>query len=278
MKAPTAIAKAPTLTLGLVLLACARQIAAAETDQPAVPPAASTNVDRLLLSADGAWLTGGSGAAGASALWSHMFSPRDLINLGAEYQTVANAHWTNGILSGSFGLGSGTPPTIVYFEAHEGAGDIGLHAFNYSVITAGLFATPAEWLTVQLEERRIDVDTSHGNLPKVGLSFRVSKPLILSVSYADTAGGNLGTQLTTLRADYIAQPVSAFAGAATGRAAPAVLNLLGQIVRPSPRLTELFAGVSRSFDRVVWQLVGDYQDLEGFKRTTVTLSWTLPLK
>jgi hypothetical protein len=269
--------RAPALAMGLLLLACARQLEAAATDQTPAAPAPALE-DRLLLSADGAWLTGGSGGGGASALWSHTFAPRDVLNLGGEYQQIANAHWTNGVLSGSFGFGSGTSANAIYFEAHEGAGDIGAQGFDYSVITAGLLASPSNWLTVQLEERRIDVDTSHGNLPKLGLSFRVAKPLLVSVSYADTAGGNLGTQLTTVRIDYAGQAVNALAGGATGRAAPAVLNLLGQIVQPSPRLSELFAGVGGSVGRATWQLLADYTDLEGFKRTTVTLSCSLPLR
>lgn len=270
--------KAVTLATGLIFLACTQPLAAAAADQPAPVAPAPAVEDRLLLSGNGEWLTGGSGGGGGSALWSHTFAPRDVLNLGAEYQTIANSHWTNGILSGSFGLGSATSGSAVYFEAHEGAGDVAQSAFDYSVITAGLLATPIEWLTVQLEERRIDVSTSHGNLPKLGLSFRVAKPLLVSVSYADTAGGNLGTQLTTLRLDYVGPAVNALAGAATGKAAPAVLNLLGQVVRPAPRLTELFAGIGGSMGRGTWQLLADYVDLEGFKRTTVTLSCSLPLR
>jgi hypothetical protein len=266
--------KAPRLCLGLILLACIRQAPAA--DQP--PPTPTPDIeDRLLFSADGAWLTGGSGGGGASALWSHTFAPQDVISAGGEYQQIANSHWTNAVVSGSFGLGGGTPSAALYGEAHEGGGDIAASGFHYSVVTAGLLAMPTQWLTAQLEERRIDVDTSHGNLPKVGLAFHFVQPLIVSVSYADSAGGNLGTQLSTLRVDYATPAINALAGAAGGRAAPAVLNLLGQIVQPSPRLTELFAGVGRSLGRSVWQLLADYQDLEGFKRTTVTLSCTLPL-
>jgi hypothetical protein len=260
--------------IGLIFLGCARQLAAA--DQPPPAPAATSEA-RLLVSADGAWLTGGSGGGGASALWSHDFAPQDVISAGAEYQQIANAHWTNGVLSGSFKLLNDAPATAIYFEAHEGAGDIAQRGFHYSVVTAGVLNTPIQWLTVQLEERRIDVDTSHGNLPKLTLSFHPAKPLLVSASYADTAGGNLGTQLTTLRVDYVGQALNALAGAASGRAAPAVLNLLGQVVRPSPRLTELFAGVGGSFGRSSWQLLADYQDLEGFKRTTITLLCTLPL-
>jgi hypothetical protein len=265
---------APALAIGLIFLACARPLAAADE---AAPAPSSTIEDRLLFSVNGATLTGGSGGGGASALWSRTFAPQEVISAGAEYQQIANAHWTNGVLSGSLGLGSGTPATAVYGEAHEGAGDIGTHSFDYSVITAGLLNTPIQWLTVQLEERRIDVDTSHGNLPKLGLSFHVAKALLVSASYADTAGGNLGTRLTTVRFDYAGPSLNAFAGAAHGQAAPAVLNLLGQIVGPSPKLKEIFAGVGRSVGRTDWQLFGDYTDLEGFKRTTITLLCTVHL-
>src|SRR5690348_10714592 len=129
-----AIMKAVTLATGLIFLACTQPLAAAEPDQPAPVAPAPALQDRLLLSGNGEWLTGGSGGGGGSALWSHTFAPRDVLNLGAEYQTIANSHWTNGILSGSFGLGSATSASAVYFEAHEGAGDVAQSAFDYSVI------------------------------------------------------------------------------------------------------------------------------------------------
>ncbi len=272
---------ARALATGVILLACARPLTAAD-QQPLSSPgqsltSASTVEDRLLFSADGATLSGGSGGGGASALWSRTFAPQDVFGAGAEYQQIANAHWTNAVLSGSLGLGAGTPATSLYGEAHEGGGDIGTHGFDYSVVTLGLLFAPAPWLTAQLEERRIDVDTSHGNLPKLGLSLRVAQPLLLSASYADTAGGNLGTRLASLRLDYSGTALTALAGAANGRAAPAVLNLLGQIVQPSPKLMELFAGVGRSFGRADWQLLADYQDIESFKRTTITLLCTVHL-
>lgn len=264
--------------VGLILLVAAQVAAADQTQQPIAP--ASAVGDRLLFSADGAWLTGGLGGGGVSALWSHTVGPQDVISGGAEYQQVSNAHWTNAVLSGSLGLGGSTPAAVLYADVHEGAGNDGVRNFTYSVVSAGLFYTPAEWVTAQLEERRIDVDTSHGNLPKLGLAFRLAKPLLVSVSYADAAGGNLGTQLTSLRVDYVGAAANAFAGAAYGRAAPAVINIINQkavIVAPSPRLTELFAGVGRSFGRTEWQLLADYADIEGFKRTTVTLLCTLQL-
>jgi hypothetical protein len=260
---------------GAAPLCRAEPPAVAPTDAPAAQPAAAE--DRLLFSADGAWLTGGSGGAGASALWSHSFASHDVLSAGVEQQEIAAAHWTTGTLSGSAALGSEASTTSLYGEAHEGGGDISRRAFRYSVVAAGFLTAPLQWLSVQLEERRIDVDTSHGNLPKLTLAFHVAPPLLLSASYADTVGGNLGTRLGTVRVDYAGRPVSALAGASRGQAAPAVLNLLGQTVQPGPQLTELFAGIGRSLGKTDWLLLADHQDLGGFKRTTVTLLCTLHL-
>ena len=269
--------RARTLAIALIALGCG--IRPARADQPLapapVPAATGTAQDRLVLSGNGEWLTGGAGGWGASALWSHTFESADVLGGGAEYQHVADSHWTNGVLNGVLVLSQG-PPTDLYAELHEGSGDLALRSFNYSVITAGALVTPLSWLSVQLEEKRVDVDTTHGNLPKLGLLFRVAPEVLVSASYADSAGGNLGTRLTSVRVDYTG-PVTALAGAATGRAAPAVLNLLGQIVAPSPKLTELFAGVGRRFGRAEWQLLADYEDLESFKRTTITLTCTFHL-
>ena len=60
--------------------------------------------------------------------------------------------------------------------------------------------------SVQLEARQIDIDTTHGNLPKLGLTYLWTPRLLTNVSYAHSVGGNLGTELTScahrlLRAD-----------------------------------------------------------------------------
>jgi hypothetical protein len=66
-------------------------------------------------------------------------------------------------------------------------------------------------------------------------------------------------------------------GGAYGPVAPSILNLVGQVLAPSPTLKEGFIGAGKSFGRTDLQLIGDYQDLEGFKRTTITLNCTVHL-
>jgi len=201
-----------------------------------------------------------------------------VIGAGADYQQIANAHWTTGIASGSLAVGQGQAKPHLYLEVHEGAGDIGTHAFHYSLAAGGVLAPLTPRLSVQLEERRIDIDTSHGNLPKLGLSFSVTPRLVASASYAYSVGGNLGTKLTTLRLDYSAKRLSALGGVVWGPAAPAVFDLFGQVVRPGPTLTEGFAGIGKPVGRTDWLLVGDYQDVGGTKRTSVTLACTVHLR
>ena len=265
--------RASAVAICLAVAVGSREGATAE--QPPAPASAAD--ERLVLTADGSTLTGGSGGGGGSVTWLRNIDSGAVIGAGADYQQIANAHWTTGVLSGSLALGQGNPKAHLYAEVHEGAGDIGVHAFHYSLAAAGVLGTLTPRFSVQLEERRIDIDTSHGNLPKFGLSFRATPQLLASASYAYSLGGNLGTKLATLRFDYSGKSFSGIVGAAGGYAAPSVLNLLGQVVRPSPTLTEGFAGIGKPFARTEWLLLGDYQDLAGFKRTTITLACTVHL-
>jgi hypothetical protein len=164
-------------------------------------------------------------------------------------------------------------------EVHEGSGDIARKNFNYSLVVLDVSRTLFKGLSVQLEERQIDIDTSHGSLPKVGFTYAWTRTLQTSVAYADTVSGNLGTELFSARVDFFGPRAGFLAGGATGRGAPAVVNLqTGTIVQPALRLREVFVGVSKPFARANLQLVADFLDLAGNKRTTLTLTCTLPLR
>ncbi len=239
------------------------------------PPPAAVGDQRLVLSTNGSTLTGGSGGGGASATWVGSIGPDVVLGAGAEYQQIANAHWTTGNFSGSIGLGGGK--THLYLDGHEGAGDIGDHAFHYSLASLGLLGQLTPELTLQLEERYIDIDTSHGSLPKLGLTYRVTLQLSASVSYAKSLGGNLGTRLVMGRVDYTGVGFNALAGLAGGPAAPAVIFPGLNVVKPGPQLREGFAGIGKTFGRTDWLLLGDYQDVGGTRRTSITLNCTVHL-
>jgi hypothetical protein len=240
-------------------------------------PAAGATDDRLVLSANGSTLTGDHGGGGAAATWLRQFDSGSLFGLGAEYETVYNSHWTLGNFNGSLALGQQSAKTTLYAEGHLGSGETGGESFHYTNVAGGIVTAATSWLSVQLEERYIDIQPSRGNLPKLGVSMHVAPALLASLSYAQSFGGNLDTKLGTARLDYAGARFTWLLGAAYGPVAPRVLNLIGQTVGPSKTLKEGFIGAGKSFGRTDWQLIGDYQDLEGFKRTTITLNCTVHL-
>jgi hypothetical protein len=258
-----------------VALTSARAIA---VDPPSPSPAPGAVGDqRLVFSTNGSKLTGGFGAGGGSATWVGNFGGGTAIGVGVDYQQISNSHWTTGDFSASVAPGL---QTHLYVEAHEGAGDLGDRAFHYSLLFGGVLEQVNSLLSVQLEERRIDIDTSHGNLPKVGLSLQITPQLLASVSYALSVGGNLGTHLGSARIDYTWRTFSALAGIAGGPAAPAVVNLLpggAVVVAPGPTLREGFAGLGKPLGRTDWLLIGDYQNVGGTKRYSLSLTCTVHL-
>ena len=269
--------RARAITVCLAVTVCSCRVAAAQQPPPPLGAVvAALDDQRLVLSTNGSTLSGGSGGGGASAAWLGSIGPDVVLGAGAEYQQISNAHWTTGNFTGSLGL-PGRIKTHLYVDGHEGAGDIGNRAFHYSVDSVGVLTQLTPELTVQLEERYIDVDTSHGSLPKLGLSYRATLQLTISASYAYSVGGNLGTRLGMGRIDYTGSGFNALAGLAGGPVAPAVLNLQGAVISPSPQLREGFAGIGKTFGRTDWLLLGDYQDVSGTKRTSIALTCTVHL-
>ena len=242
---------------------------------PAAQPAAASDADpRLVFSGQGSWLSDDHGGGGGSVTWLRNFGSGNVLGIGAEYQTIAASHWTLGNFNASYSAGQGAAKTILYAEAHEGSGDASGSPFRYNVVAGGLINSPTTWFTWQAEYRYVDIQPSHGNLPKLGVSFRLGTPLLASFAYAQSFGGNLGTKLGTARLDYVGKRFNWLIGGAYGPVAPAVLNIIGQQLVPAQTLKEGFLGIGKSFGPTDWQLIGDYQDLEGFKRTTVTLNFT----
>jgi hypothetical protein len=240
-------------------------------------PAAAAPDDRLVFSGNGSWLTYDHGGGGAAATWLRQYDSGSVIGLGAEYETIYNSHWTLGNLNGALVVTPWNVKTSLYAEAHLGSGDTGEEPFKYTNVAGGFISTFTPWLSLQLEERYIDIQPNHGHLPKAALSFRLATRLLASVSYAHSFGGNLGTKLGTARLDYAGPHFSWLVGGAYGPVAPRVLNLIGATVGPVKTLHEGFIGAGTSFGRTDLQLIGDYQDLEGFKRTTITLNCTVHL-
>lgn len=262
------------LAAGLLVPALAPAV-----DSPASAPPApgAPSADRLVFSANGSTLTGASGGGGGSLGWLHDFSSA-VLGVAGEYQTLANAHWAFGSLSGSVTSGGPEEKWTVSGDAHVGTGDIGtaqgLRHFNYDVGGAGVSGTFGGKLTVQLEARQYDIDVTHGLLPKIALGYLWTPHLQTTVSYSRSVSGNLGTELETLRIDHYGRTMNWLAGGAAGHVAPPVVNVFTGLTGAAPHYREGFLGISKAFSRTDWSLLGDYLDVAGERRITLTVVCT----
>ena len=245
------------------------RVVAAEVD--ARPP------DRLTLSASGSKQIDVANGGGGSLNWLHYFTPDAIFGVGAEHQFIADARLTFGSLRGSWSRGEPASKLSIFGEVNYGKVDDGRNKSDYSVAALGLSQALTTKFYVELESRQIDIDTTHGNLPKLGLTYVWSPRLLTYLSYAHSAGGNLGTELTTARLEYYGQHANLKVGGASGRAAVVVVcstcgtNAVGL---PPVDSKQGFIGVGKTFQRGEVQLLGDYLKTDVIKKVTLTLSFT----
>jgi hypothetical protein len=263
--------------LGLALVgACG---ASASHAQQAGAPPPSLSDDRLILSANGSTLENSDDGYGGFLRWLHNFTPGAQIGIGAEYQKIADSDWTIGTLTATLTHeGSSGVKTSGYVEGNVGSGKVLDRDFDYAISAVGLIQAWPGGFSVQLEDRQIDVDRTHGNLPKLALGYQWSPRFLTTVSYADSVSGNLGTQIYSARFDIYGGPINVLGGAAFGEASPAVVNLQTGLVQPALNLKEGFLGLARPFRGGEVTLVGDYLNLEDTERMTLTLSCNIHLR
>jgi hypothetical protein len=232
--------------------------------------------DRLSLMVAGHKLTNTDGGWGAAAVWLHNFSANTLIGLGGETQTIksdiSDARWSFGRLSFNHGTGAAETRTNLYFDAAVGSGHDDLHNYDYTIVTAGMYQNLTRQLTLQLEDKQVDVDTARGNLPKLGVQYLWSPYFSTSVGYAYSVSGTLDTRLATGRVDAYLKTVNLFAGLANGQAAPVVTGLPPGTPVPGFILHQYYVGVARPFSRADLTTVLDYQRLGNSNHWTLTFN------
>jgi hypothetical protein len=239
--------------------------------------------NRIILSGNYETLTGTSGGEGGSINYLGQPGPSGLLGVGAEYQKLATSNWEFASFSGAYtGAMGARSHWSVHGEAHEGVGrtstSAGSSNFDYSIVAAGGGLTAPGGLSFDLEERQIDVSTSHGSLPKLTLAQPFGRHLLTSLAYAHSVGGNLDTNYGLARVDIFGPGYGFIVGGSYGRVTPAVINIQGVLLVEARHLSEIFLGVTKTIAHVDLTLLGDDQDLEGIKRVTVTLNMTIHLR
>ncbi|HEY3850514.1 MAG TPA: hypothetical protein VGL87_06075 [Steroidobacteraceae bacterium] len=235
----------------------------------------STSDDRIVVSADGTTLTGTNGGAGASLGWLHNFDASNLAGIAVEHQGLSDAQWTFASLNGSTAVGPADQRYTFSAEAHEGAGRDGLRAFHYRIEAVDVAGTYDSKLTALIEDRRIDVETTHGNLPKAGLTYLWSPHVSTSVAYQYSVSGNLGTRLPSGRIDTYWATINLFGGGAWGPTSPVLFDVPTGFISKARQFREGYVGASKPFPKLrsTLTIVADYEDLSGSKKTSLTLSY-----
>jgi len=233
--------------------------------------------DRITVTANGSTLTDTNGGAGGSLGWLHDLNANAVLGVAGEYQRLGDSRWKFGSLTGAWTGGGEGKKWSVYGGAHIGTGDEPVRTFDYRLGEVGAILPLYRKLSLQVEDKQIDIDTTRGNLPKVGLSLSWTSRLQTSLAYARSVSGNLGTDLTTGRLDYYGSAAHFILGGAAGPASTVVLNLPPGFNFPSRNLREGFIGFSHAFKRTEILVLGDYLKIGDSKRLTLTLSYTLHL-
>lgn len=262
--------KRSSLLLALAAVAC-----------PALVAAQAGVDDRLTVSANGSTLSpssAGDGGGGGAIGWLHNFNSDVIVGLAGEYQTIADSSWAFGSVNLALGRGQASRRSNWYAEAHVGSGDDDLHNYDYSVYAAGVIQNLTRQFAIQLEDKQIDIDTTHGNLPKFGVQMLWSQSLLTTASYSHSVSGNLGTRLGSVRLDHYGKGYSFILGAAGGKASPAVVDLRTGVTTPGLTLREGFIGFSKPFARADFTVVGDYLNLADTERVTLTVNCLFHLR
>jgi hypothetical protein len=248
--------------------------------QPAAPPAAAPPADRLTLTANGSTLSTSDSGRGASVGWLHYLSGQALIGLAVEHQSVADADWSFASFSGALSRTRANGRLINFHgEVQRGSGEEAGRAFTHSVTAVGVTGAVTQRLWLRFESRQIDIDRTEGNLPALGLTFQWNAHFLTDVAYERSVSGNLGTELVLTRTDYFGKRFRLLFGAASGEAAPSVVNLQpGLSVPGANSLREVFAGASKTLGRGELLGVADHLDMSASQRTTLTISYAIPLR
>jgi hypothetical protein len=250
----------------------------ASTLAPARVPAAEIDArppDRLTVTGSRSTFKDTDDEGGGGSLgYLHYFTPNVIFGIGGDHQFVEDAKLTYGSLRGAVGWGEPASRTTLSAEALYGEGDDNGRKFDYAVGVLGISQSFTSKFSVQLESRQIDIDTSRGNLPKLGLSYVWTPHFVTQAGYAKSVGGNLGTELFTGRMDYYGKHINLMLGGASGRANPAVLVLQPGVVLPASNSKQGFLGIGKTFRHGEVTLMGDYLEVSGSEKITTTLTFT----
>lgn len=248
-------------------------LAAAVEPEPAPPPAAAS----LILAARHDRLeTDDLRGETLELTWLQAPRPRRWL-AGASASRLGDGRWAFGTL----GLVRSAGTTVWNGDLKWGRGRRDGESFDYRQIALAwtrVMAGGAAALTV--ESRYLDIDRSRGNLVRTALRLAPHARLTGELAFQRSTGGNLGTEIVSLRLDFVPAPRFALiAGAADGHTRPEVVGIIASdpdtAAGDGYRLA--FAGLSFPIRRLGATLLFERQRIAGSRRAAISLVLRAPL-
>jgi hypothetical protein len=228
----------------------------------AASPAAAGERDFVYVSGELDDFSPGGGGGSGGVLWTRDLSPAFQGEAGASAYSLDGTRWAYGRLGATLKRGRAT----LHADANVGAGSRDGAHLDYRLFRGSATVEAVSGrLWADAEVQHLDFAGSEGALLKLGAAFAPRRELVARAGYYHSAGGNLGAQFFTLRADLQPRRVGYFAGLSIGRSRPELLRFFsGDRVVDS---TEVYGGVRLPLGPHEITAYLDTVDVEGTRRT-----------
>jgi hypothetical protein len=168
-----------------------------------------------------------------------------------------------------------SPVAGLTIDADFAAGDVHDGVSNYShvqtLLRLGYAFTPR--ISIALEDQYVSAGPLHGELRGALWTYRPVSVMTIQIKQLLTVAGNLNSQATSARVDYIRR-ADLFVGAAAGSAAP---QLSDKPIFGSGAFKEVYAGIAHPIGRTIFTLLADRYVTANSRQWTTTLLANVPL-
>ena len=260
-----------------VMLFPAVSNAQAVRDDHRVPQAAATTLSSDALIATGEWerSSGGLSGGGGSLDWLHTARPGTNVSLGLAAYRLGGSQRTLGRAGAFFPIAA---RWTLEPQVSLGGGNTAGVGFLHQQYRATLGFRASSRLYLRAQEEYFHIGDSNGHLLSGGVSVLPSRLLSIDMSYAHSAGGNLGTQFVSGRFDLYRRTLRPFAGFAVGQTAPVVFDVgFGQQL-VSQDLHEGFVGFVFPIAAAEFTVALDWIQVGSTQRSTLTAGVKIPIR
>ena len=243
------------------------------TAQTVAPAARSASLDTLVANAERTDIAAGPQGGTGSIEWVHT-SSRNAFNAGLISSSIGETSWTYGR------AGAMRRPferTTVQGQADVGVGHERQRKYGYRAAQGSIaYELVDNRLALEFQDRYIDVDSSSGNIVKLGLTVLPVRPLSVAAALHASTNGNVDARSASLKVEAHFGGRAVIGGMSAGRSQPVLLGLSANAA-VAQTLREAFGGVTVPVKRVRVTLLVDSLELGPTRRRSLIMTWMVPI-